>query len=137
MYIVCSPTHSFAGRPDISGAELAEETWIIREPGSGTREATEKMFAVLQFRPDNIMEFGSTQIIKESVEAGLGISLLSEWTVRKEVSAGSLKLVAVHGCGPVVRHFSLVTPASLFRTRAADIFLEVLKNKEGFPEKGI
>ena len=132
MYIGCSASHRFARQNLVTTSELIDETWIIREVGSGTREATEKMFSALEFRPKDIMEFGSTQIIKESVEAGLGISLLSHWVVRKEVSAGSIVLLQIDGT-PCLRNFSLVTPATLFHTKATEVFGEMLRNHEGFP----
>lgn len=132
MYVVCSPTHRFVKQKKVSIRELNKEPWIIREAGSGTREATEKMFAALQFFPEDMMEFGSTQIIKESVEAGLGISLLSQWAVRKELATGNLIRLQIAGT-PILRNFSLVTPAMPFHTKATEIFLDVLRSKEGFP----
>ncbi|MDR3590383.1 MAG: LysR family transcriptional regulator [Negativicutes bacterium] len=132
MYVVCSPTHRFVKQKKVSIRELNKEPWIIREAGSGTREATEKMFAALQFFPEDMMEFGSTQIIKESVEAGLGISLLSQWAVRKELATGNLIRLQIAGA-PILRNFSLVTPAMPFHTKATEIFLDVLRSKEGFP----
>jgi len=132
MYVACSPSHRFAKQTQVSISELNEETWIIREVGSGTREATEKMFATLQFSPSNIMEFGSTQIIKESVEAGLGITLLSQCVVRKEISMGNMTLLPIEGT-PILRNFSLVTPATLFHTKATEVFIEILRSNEGFP----
>lgn len=129
MYVVCSPGHRLAKQNKVSISELSEETWIIREAGSGTREATERMFGAYKLQPNNLMEFGSTQIIKESVEAGLGISLLSYWAIRKELSLNSLTLLQVDGT-PMSRNFSLVTPATLFHTKATEVFLEELQTNE-------
>lgn len=129
MYVVCSPGHRLAKQNKVSISELSEETWIIREAGSGTREATERMFWAYNFQPNNLMEFGSTQIIKESVEAGLGISLLSYWAIRKELSLNSLTLLQVDGT-PMFRNFSLVTPATLYHTKAMEVFLEELQTNE-------
>jgi DNA-binding transcriptional LysR family regulator len=130
MYVVCSPSHRLAKQNQVAISELTEETWIIREVGSGTREATEKMFAECFFQPGNLMEFGSTQIIKESVEAGLGISLLSYWAIRKELSTNNLTVLKVDSM-PISREFSVVTPATLFHTRSLDVFLEELHSYEG------
>ncbi|MDR3562426.1 MAG: LysR family transcriptional regulator [Negativicutes bacterium] len=132
MHVVCSPSHRLTKQNSVSMLELSKETWIIREVGSGTREATEKLFAGLQFRPNEIMEFGSTQIIKESVEAGLGISLLSHWAIRKEVSIGNMKILDSGG-GPILRNFSLVTPVTPFHTKATEVLLDILRSNEGFP----
>ncbi|MFF0830819.1 LysR family transcriptional regulator [Brevibacillus sp. NPDC003359] len=126
MYLIASPEHRLAGWTEVSIDELREETWIVREEGSGTREAAEKMFRQLQFTPQKRMEFGSTQVIKESVEAGLGISLLSYWAIRKERKLGTLCTLKVTGT-PVTRDFSLVTKSNEFHTKALDIFMDLIR----------
>lgn len=106
--------------------DLAAETWILREVGSGTREVTDRLFAERGFTPRTVLEFGSTQMIKESVEAGLGIALLSRWAIRKEIALGTLREVPLAG-PPVGRRFSLVTHATQFRTKALDLFLAFVR----------
>lgn len=129
MFVVVSAHHPYAHHQEIPISELSEETWIVRELGSGTREATEKMFAEHQFYPHDIMEFGSTQIIKESVEAGLGVTLLSQWAVKKEHSLGSLKLLKING-SPFIRQFSIVKKDSEFHTKATEVFLDILRENK-------
>lgn len=126
MFVIVSAQHPYAHLQAISLSELSQETWIVREVGSGTREATEKMFAEHQFYPNDIMEFGSTQIIKESVEAGLGITLLSQWAVKKEDTLGSLKLLKINGT-PFIRQFSIVKKDTEFHTKATEVFLNILR----------
>ncbi|BCJ85704.1 LysR family transcriptional regulator [Effusibacillus dendaii] len=133
MFVIISANHRYANRKELRISELCEETWIVREEGSGTREATEKMFAKFQFQPHSIMEFGSTQIIKESVEAGLGITLLSHWAVRKEISLGTLKALKINGI-PVSRKFSLIMQATQFHTKATEVFLDILRKNEALPD---
>lgn len=132
MYIVAAAKHPGADQKEQKITDLKNETWIIREETSGTREATEKMFSQLDFHPQNIMEFGSTQIIKESVQAGLGISLLSHCTIQKEVSLGMLKILTVAGT-PFSRKFSLITPSTRFKTKATAIFIDILRSNTGLP----
>lgn len=105
--------------------QLEEEMWIIRERGSGTRTAVDNLFRKLQFKPKHVLEFGSTQLIKESVEAGVGISMLSKWAIRKELHMGTLKVLSVDGL-PFKREFSLVTKAP-FQTKALELFLQLMK----------
>ncbi|CAM3303270.1 LysR family transcriptional regulator [Brevibacillus invocatus] len=135
MYMIVSPDHRLAHQKEVSREELAEETWIVREEGSGTREAAEKMFRDLQIVPRKRMEFGSTQIIKESVEAGLGISLISFWAIRKERKLGTLSTLNLAGT-PVMRKFSLVTQSHSFHTKALELFLELLRKQKSLPEEG-
>lgn len=132
MYIVAAANTPHGNPPPKSKLDLENETWIVREKSSGTREATEKMFSELDLHPKNIMEFGSTQIIKESVQAGLGITLLSSCTIQKEVSLGMLKILDVFGT-PFQRKFSSVTPLTPFKTKATAVFLEILREQKGLP----
>ncbi|WP_400162173.1 LysR family transcriptional regulator [Brevibacillus sp. TJ4] len=126
MYVIASSRHPLAAKERVTREELAEQTWIVREEGSGTREAAEKLFDQLHIRPQKLMEFGSTQLIKESVEAGLGISLLSFWAIRKEQQLDTLCTLNVEQT-PVTRKFSLVTQSNPFRTKALEVFLDLLR----------
>ncbi len=132
MFIIASAKHWSAEQHEVKLEDLRNETWIVRERGSGTRDATEKMFKEMNFFPENLSEFGSTQIIKESVEAGLGVTLLSDWAVKKEIQLGTLKVLKVRGF-PVTRKFSLVTQLAPFKTKALELFIEILRSN--FPVK--
>lgn len=124
MVIVASPQNPLL-KEKRNIAELGEECWILREKGSGTREAAEHLFQELDFIPKKVMEFGSTQVIKESVEAGLGISLLSQWTIKKELLYGYLEVVDIEGL-PFKRNFSILTH-SPYQTKALQQFIETLR----------
>ncbi|MFC7678722.1 LysR family transcriptional regulator [Paenibacillus sp. GCM10028914] len=132
LFIIVPNEDRYAGKNEISLSELSEETWIVRESGSGTRNVTEQLFTRNNFQPKHKVEFGSTQLIKESVEAGLGVTLLSHWAVRKEISLGTL-LMLKPGSEQVRRHFSLMTQATPYHTRAAEIFVEILRLNKAFP----
>ena len=132
MYIVASANYPCINQDIRKVQDLKSETWIVREEASGTREATEKVFSALNFYPKSIMEFGSTQIIKESVQVGLGITLLSHCTIQKEVSLGILKIVDVLGT-PFHRKFSLITPPTRFKTKATTVFIDILRDHKGLP----
>ncbi|MYL59139.1 LysR family transcriptional regulator [Virgibacillus halodenitrificans] len=129
MVVVASVNHPLAKKKgEIVRADLQRETWVVREEGSGTREATEKVFRQFHLSPEKLMNFSSTQLIKESVEVGLGISLLSQWTIQKELKNDDLKILDVAGL-PLQRKFSIVTN-SRFQTKALEVFLSILrKNK--------
>ncbi|WP_051271417.1 LysR family transcriptional regulator [Shimazuella kribbensis] len=125
MFIVASPDHHLIKKKsEITISELEEETWIVREKGSGTRDAIDNFFHITQMRPEKWMEFGSTQLIKESVQAGLGISLLSHWAIEKELCHHYLKLVKVKGL-PFKRYFSIITN-NTYKTMALKTFIKTL-----------
>ncbi|KGX87171.1 LysR family transcriptional regulator [Pontibacillus litoralis] len=126
MYIVAAKHHPLADLERIDSIALEDATWITREVGSGTREATDKLFEQLNIHPANRMEFGSTQVIKESVEAGLGLSLLSKWAIRKELEWGLLMTLPVEQ-GFVERSFSILLRKKLQQTRSTMALKQLLQ----------
>ncbi|MFS0690261.1 LysR family transcriptional regulator [Sporosarcina sp. 179-K 8C2 HS] len=129
MVIVSAVDHPLASRKGPLGmADLEKETWIVREHGSGTREATDNLFEQHGISPMKLMNFSSTQPIKESVEAGLGISLLSHWSIKKELKNGDLRVLDVTGL-PYRRQFSIVTNTP-FQTKALEVFIDILRTKK-------
>lgn len=126
MVIVAPPSHPLLQKDgEWHLSDLTDETWILREEGSGTRQAADHFFEMHKFTPKTIMEFGSTQVIKESVEAGLGISLLSEWAIAKELTNGYIGMINVEGV-PFKREFTIIT-RSIYFTKALNTFIETLK----------
>lgn len=125
MVIVASPNHKLAQSNMILKKDLSQATWVIRENGSGTREFTEKAFDLLNISPSHHLYFSSTQAIKESVESGIGISLLSRWTIQKELKIGSLVEINLPEL-PIKRTFSFIR-SSPFQTKALEIFIKLLK----------
>ncbi|MCL6454296.1 MAG: LysR family transcriptional regulator [Alicyclobacillus sp.] len=121
VIVVAASRHPLSGQSSVSVDELSEETWIIREPGSGTREFTERLFTHCGIRPQQTVVYSSTQVIKESVEAGLGLTVLSRWAVHKELQWGLLRQLPVTGT-PVRRAFSVVRRASDFHPKATTLF---------------
>ncbi|MDF1525601.1 MAG: LysR substrate-binding domain-containing protein [bacterium] len=95
MVLVVSPQHPFAVMNTISTAELAEEVFILRERGSGTREIIEEELRRAGVTLKNTMELGSTEGIKKAVAANLGVSIVSSRAVTLEVMIGHLSAVWV------------------------------------------
>ncbi len=104
--IIASADHPLAGKVQtIKG--LADETFFIREMGSGTRMLMESLFQDAGFTPRVGMEIGSNETIKQAVIAGLGISFISAHTVAWEIADGRLTALKVEGL-PVVRKWHVV-----------------------------
>ncbi|USK35780.1 LysR family transcriptional regulator [Bacillus sp. F19] len=127
MYIVAGGKYPIYYNKEVTRKQVEQENWIVREEGSGTRDATEKLFQSLQIRPTRLMEFGSTQLIKEAVEAGLGISYLSELTVKKERLLGTIQVLNVKGT-PIKRNFSVITESRELHTKSINLFIELIEN---------
>lgn len=131
-FIAASDHDFYAGEvPTIE--ELATQTWILREKGSGTRKVAEKALEELGITPVHVLELGSIQIIKEAVEAGLGISVLSNWTVRKELSLNILKLVNP-GSFSLTRSFSYIYLPAEWQTKTIKLFAGCLNKISSFQQ---
>lgn len=95
LAVFCSPDHPLAGKKSIADADLIAADWILREAGSGTRQAFERaMHGIL---PDLKVahELQHTEAIKRAVEANLGIGCLSQITLEEAFNRGSLIRLAV------------------------------------------
>jgi LysR family transcriptional regulator, transcriptional activator of the cysJI operon len=121
VVVVASSRHPLFKSGVVTSSQLAEEPWIVREIGSGTREITDVVLKTYDIHPSTMVEYGSTQVIKESVEAGLGIALLSKWVVRKELMWGTLREISLTD-SPIKRQFSVVMRKSDFQTKATRLF---------------
>ncbi len=107
LVIVANAEHRLVGKPNIAVEDLAGETLIVRESGSGTRSAMEEFFHERSLKPRIGMEMGSNEAIKQAVVAGLGISFISQHTLGLELSAGRLAILKVEGT-PVIRRWHIV-----------------------------
>jgi DNA-binding transcriptional LysR family regulator len=97
LVFIAAPDHPLAQKRRIDPRQLAEETLLIREPGSGTRGALERFLVEHGVAAGSLMELGSNETIKQAVMAGLGISFISEHTIGLERSVGRLVRLNVAG----------------------------------------
>jgi LysR family transcriptional regulator, low CO2-responsive transcriptional regulator len=105
--IIASPSHRLARLRETPLKELSDDTFIVREPGSGTRLLMERTFANQRFEPKVGMEIDSNETIKQAVMAGLGVAFISGHTVATELA--DLRLVALDIVGtPIVRNWYVV-----------------------------
>ncbi len=107
LVVVAPPDHSLAGRKKIPLARLQEETFLVREPGSGTRIAMERFFNERGMHLNTGMEVGSNEAIKQSVQAGLGLGLLSRATIEQELELKRLVVLDIADF-PIMRHWYVV-----------------------------
>jgi DNA-binding transcriptional LysR family regulator len=125
LAIVAAPDHALARKRRLKLAQLANETFLIRERGSGTRDAMERAFAAQRFRPAEMIETGSNETIKQAVMAGMGVSFLSLHTVGLEASTRRLVVLPVSSM-PVMRDWYAVHRARKHLSPATAAFREYL-----------
>lgn len=115
--------HPLVGKKNISLETLSKEHFIIREPGSGIRDALLRMFTEKGLRPNVRMELGSNEAIKHAIVGGLGISIMSLHTLTLEGGDGPVALLDVEGL-PIIRNWYIVHPKGKELSLAAQAFLE-------------
>jgi len=108
LVVLAPPDHPLAGQRNIPVEKLLDETFITREHGSGTRAARERFFAEHgggNFR--ETMEMNSNEAIKQAVQAGLGIGVLSIHTLEVELMLKRLVVLDVQDF-PIMRNWYIV-----------------------------
>lgn len=104
LVVIARHDHPLAGKRRIALERIAKEPFLMREPGSGTRMATQRLFDKNRLKINVRMEIGSNEAIKQAIAGGLGISVLSRHTLALEGESGPLAVLDVHGF-PIERHW--------------------------------
>ncbi len=128
LSIVVHPDHPLRKRRSIQPIALSEETWLLREPGSGTREATEEFWSVSGIAPRSVMTVGSNGAIKHAATAGLGITLISLDAVTVEIQSGIVVRLRVQGT-PLQRPWHVLYVEKSDLPRSAMLFLALLRSQ--------
>lgn len=93
LTVIAHPGSALACKPKPTLAELNGQIWLTREPGSGTREVTERMAADCRITPARQIVFGSNEGIARAVAGGLGVAMLPARVVKELSTAGAVKEV--------------------------------------------
>jgi DNA-binding transcriptional LysR family regulator len=125
MVVVVGPSHPLAA-PNAPLDGLRDAEWIVREPGSGTREIIEERLMPLLGELRFALELGNAEAIKRAVMSGFGVSCLSLHVVRDELERGTLVAVR-QGLPRIVRPLQLVVHQDKFPTRGLLAFTEYLR----------
>lgn len=128
LVLITSPAHPLAGLPLVTARDLADEVFIMREKGSGTREIMEEELVRAGVGIRKMMELGSTEAVKQAVAANLGVSMVSRYAITLEILTGRL-------CTTTVRDLRLIRQLyAVYRQQgplawASLAFLEFLREK--------
>ncbi len=121
LVLVTSVDHPFARAEEVQPRALAEQGFIVREPGSGTRAALEEYLEAHNVTPRFLMQMPSNEAIKQAVMAGMGIALLSEHTLGLELRNGLIAMPNVAGL-PLMRRWHVVHRHGKTLSPAAEAF---------------
>lgn len=123
--VVAPRSHPLAGKRSVSLASLADERFILRERGSGTRMACDAHFATLGFEPNVRLELGSNEAIKYAVAAGLGLAVLSQHALQPDAVNDIVAVLNVRGF-PVHSNWFVLYPRGKQLSPIATEFLSHL-----------
>lgn len=129
LLFICPPSHPLAGESVIKTEALRDLPFVMREEGSGTLDfirnhLTENGISIHEYNIS--LEVGSPEAVKSAVEAGLGISIVSSATVRKEIKLGTLMAIPLEPA--LERPFSIVHQRQKFRLRAMEEFMKFARD---------
>jgi DNA-binding transcriptional LysR family regulator len=135
LALVVPINHPLAGRGSVSVEELTGIPFVARERGSATRDIVEQClqkYSNISLSHFNVIcEMGSSEAVKESILAGLGVSILSLFAVNRELSQGLLKAVNVKGCN-IERYFYLIFKKQFPFMKYHKKFLHFVKKSQSF-----
>ncbi|TCV85161.1 LysR family transcriptional regulator [Sulfurirhabdus autotrophica] len=126
LVVIAPVSHPLAQRKRIPFAELANETFLMREQGSGTRIAMEKLFQKRKTPIKIKMELGSNEAIKQAVAGGLGLAMLSRSTLNPDPRQEELAVLDAQGF-PIMRAWHVVRPKGKDLSVVATTFLDFLR----------
>ncbi|MGE5386921.1 MAG: LysR family transcriptional regulator [Betaproteobacteria bacterium] len=127
LVVFCAPQHPLTQGNDASNLTLAEQQWILRERGSGTREQFDRTVGGTLGQLNILLELEHTEAIKRAVESGLGISCLSRLSLREAFRRGSLVEIATPQFD-LRRRFNLVQHRQRHLSSAARTFLALCRH---------
>ncbi|HVW64490.1 MAG TPA: LysR family transcriptional regulator [Nitrosospira sp.] len=125
LVVIAPPGHSLCKVRKIPIKRLERETFLLREPGSGTRSAMERFFATHHISINKGMETDTNEAIKQAVQAGMGLGIMSLRTAELELETGRLKVLDVQDF-PIMRHWHVVHRKNKRLSSVAQAFKEFL-----------
>ncbi|WP_291525474.1 LysR family transcriptional regulator [Acidithiobacillus sp.] len=137
LVVLAPADHPLTRERDIDPARLADEPFIAREPGSGTRLAAERFFEKQGVRLKVRMTLGSNEAVKQTVAGGLGLAVLSQHTLALDAASGAFAVLDVRGF-PLLRQWYAVYPMGKQLSAVTEAFLEYIategaSSKEDIP----
>ena len=136
LVVVVPSDHPWSTSQSISFSELASETLITREQGSGTRKVMELALARSGFNHQDLnirLELGSTQAIKQAVRCHMGVAVISALTVQEECRLKQMTALRVKDCS-FARALSILTHTKGNLTADEESFLLLLRNRKKLSE---
>ncbi|MGA8147109.1 MAG: LysR family transcriptional regulator [Gallionellaceae bacterium] len=128
LVVIAAPDHPLVKLKRVKFAQLATETFLSRESGSGTRSAMERVFAQHKIQPHISMEMETNEAIKQAVQAGMGLGILSLHSIELELETKRLAMLNVEHF-PLLRHWFVAHRRNKRLSASAQAFKQFLLNE--------
>lgn len=125
LVVIAPPSHPLCHESRIPVKRLEDEIFLVRESGSGTRSAMERFFAAHKIKINKGMETDTTEAIKQAVQAGMGLGIMSQHTAELELETNRLKVLDVQDF-PIIRYWHVVNRKNKRLSGVANAFREFL-----------
>ena len=125
LVIIAPSDHPLCNVRKISVKRLAQEIFLVREAGSGTRNAMERFFVEQKIKINRGMEADTSEAVKQAVQAGMGLGIMSRHTIELELITNRLKILDVDGF-PIIRHWHIVHRKNKRFSKVAKTFKDFL-----------
>ena len=126
LAVFCAPDHPLAKRRSLTIALVLEEWWIVREPGSGTRQTLDRALSQWRNQLKIRLELEHTEAIMHAVQAGLGIGCVSRLALKESFRRGSLVELKLKEID-LRRKFHFLLHKQKYRTPGIDAFLSLCR----------
>lgn len=133
MIVVCMPSHPLAKTPRVPIERLAGEPYVAFERGLAIREAIDQLLAERNVSVDVTAEFDNVENVKRAIIDGVGLSILPEPSVRRELARGDLASAALEGT-PLVRPLGIVHRRDRPLSELAGLFVAMLQADAQAPQ---
>ncbi len=134
IVLIASDENPLAKKGHITQQDFLSQPFIMPQAGSGLREFIEDFFQTSRIEPKDIkvpMTLGDSELIVQMVQSGLGISLVSKWTVFRPIKEGTIKVLKLPGKN-LYRKFYIASPDKEPSTIVAKIFFKFIKDYRFF-----
>lgn len=128
LVMAAPPNHPLRDQKGINVRDLRDETFIFREPGSGTRMVMEKYLAKHGLRPNVAMELGTNEAVKQAIMAGIGVSLISELSLGPYLEMDRIGILDVQGT-PISTQWHILYHKGRTNSPATNNFINYITSK--------
>lgn len=130
LLLIAPLGHPLADTPGATAADLAAQSFVLRERGSGTRMACERHFRSLGIRPRVRLELGSNEALKQAVAGGLGLGIVSSHALDAHLDEQGICELRAEGF-PIDSNWHIVRPRGKRHSPVADAFERHLEQNVG------